>query len=188
MATAGPLAGRIDTSRIGMAGHSFGAITTLIAAGQRLPAPFDQTLAAPRIRAAMVMSPSSPRAGFATPDCYARMLMPIFHITGTRDDSPVANLKAAERLEPFKAIANVDQYLLVLDGANHMTFTDRPRIFGRDFSYPERDRHQQLVKIAATAYWDSRLNENDAAREWLDEGGFATELGDQGTFEVKAAR
>ena len=61
------------------------------------------------------------------------------------------------------------------------------RFRGRDYGYPGRARHQDLVKIAATAYWESRLRDDQSARRWLDTGGFAEELGDQGTFEVKTA-
>jgi len=184
----GPLSDRIDTSRIGMAGHSFGAITTMIIAGQQLPSPFGQSLAVQRIRAAMVMSPSNPRTGYRSEESYSRMLMPIFHLTGTDDVSPMADFPASDRHIPFLTIDRVDQYLLVFEGGNHMTFTDQPRMFGHDYSYPARDRHQRLVKIAATAYWDSRLKNNGAARDWLDKGGFEKELGSEGTFEFKPAR
>lgn len=184
----GPLADRVDVSRIGMSGHSFGAITTMIAAGQILPSPFGQSLAVPRIRAAMVMSPSNPRPGYRAERSYHRMLAPIFHMTGTDDVSPMADFPPSDRQIPFRKITVVDQYLLVLNGGNHATFTDRPRLFGRDYDYPERHRHQGLIKIAATAYWESRLKDDPAATRWLDGGGFASELGDHGTFEVKSAR
>jgi predicted dienelactone hydrolase len=184
----GPLAGRLDTTRIGISGHSFGAITAMIVAGQRLPSPFGQSLAVPRIRAAMVMSPSVPRTGYRTEDSFRNMLMPVFHITGTDDDSPMADFPPSDRQIPFRTIEGVDQYLLVLDGANHMTFSEQTRMFGRDYSYQGRERHQQLVKAAAVAYWESRLLDDPLARKWLDDGGFASEIGDQGTFESKPAQ
>ncbi|AKJ63739.1 alpha/beta fold hydrolase [Kiritimatiella glycovorans] len=58
------LAGRLDMEKVGMSGHSFGAVTTQAVSGQtfmRRPLFTDA-----RIDAAVVMSPSSPRAGSAT--------------------------------------------------------------------------------------------------------------------------
>ena len=57
-----PLAGRLDGKRIGMAGHSFGAVTTQAVSGQvALGGAVSWT--DPRIRAAIALSPSLPRRG-----------------------------------------------------------------------------------------------------------------------------
>ena len=183
----GPLAGRLDTTNMGVSGHSFGCITTLIAAGLRLPEPLGRTLAVPRFRAAFAMSPSPPRPGYTAPDGFAAMLMPIFHLTGTNDTSPMADFHPSARLTPFREVTNVDQYLVVFEGANHMTFTDRTEVFGQSFDYPSRARHQELIQIAAVAFWDACLRGDPAAEAWLEEGGFAAELGSQGTCEFKPA-
>ncbi len=58
----GPLKGRLDLSRIGMAGHSFGAWTTLAAIGETAvqPGGREPSLADPRIKAAIAMSAPAP--------------------------------------------------------------------------------------------------------------------------------
>ena len=59
-----PLAGRLDLKKVGMSGHSFGAVTTETVSGQMLPMG-GQRFTDPRIKAAVVFSPSAPRAGSA---------------------------------------------------------------------------------------------------------------------------
>ncbi len=59
-----PLAGRLDLDRVGMSGHSFGAVTTEAVAGETLPV-VGQKFTDPRIKAAIVFSPSAPRTGTA---------------------------------------------------------------------------------------------------------------------------
>src|SRR5450432_1112566 len=55
----GLLAGRMDLTKIGMSGHSFGAVTTEAVSGETLPLSGTQ-LTDPRIRAAVILSPSVP--------------------------------------------------------------------------------------------------------------------------------
>jgi dienelactone hydrolase len=57
-----PLAGRLDLARIGMSGHSFGALTTQAVSGQSLAAGGPRLTDA-RITAALPMSPSVPLRG-----------------------------------------------------------------------------------------------------------------------------
>ena len=53
-----PLAGRLDLGRIGMSGHSFGAVTTQAVSGQVFP--IGKGFTDPRINAAVLMSPMLP--------------------------------------------------------------------------------------------------------------------------------
>jgi dienelactone hydrolase len=179
MSAEGPLAGRLDPERMGMSGHSYGAISTLVAAGQRSPEA-GQRYAVRRFKGAFAMSPGSPRRGSAA-EAFDDMLMPIFHLTGTADGSPLGDLEPSAREEPFRVIDDVDQYLLVLQDGVHMTFS------GRDAGYPKLARHHELIRMAATAFWDCRLRGDAAACTWLDDGGFAKELGVDGRFEPKPA-
>src|ERR1051325_8832679 len=56
----GPLAGRMDLGKIGMSGHSFGAVTTEAVSGETF-ARSGTSLTDSRIRAAVIMSPSTPK-------------------------------------------------------------------------------------------------------------------------------
>ena len=57
-----PLAGRLDMEHVGMSGHSFGAITTEAVSGQ-VTSSGSPRFTDPRIKAAIIFSPSTPTVG-----------------------------------------------------------------------------------------------------------------------------
>jgi predicted dienelactone hydrolase len=59
----GPWAGRLDLNRIGMAGHSYGARSTMFAAGQWVERT-GSSAKEPRIKAALLLSPNLPNRQF----------------------------------------------------------------------------------------------------------------------------
>ena len=181
-AEAGPFHGRIDLRDVGMAGHSFGAWTTLALAGQKFPERLGQ-VGDPRITAAVEMS--APIARFQNPDvAYGAIRIPILHLTGTRDDLPFGHSPAADRRVPFDHIRGADQYLVIFAGADHMAFAGLP------FKRPAKADNslvQSLTQKSTTAFWDAYLRHDAAARRWLSGGGFAAELGKAGRFELKSA-
>lgn len=173
----------LDPSRLGVYGHSFGAISTLVAAGQAVEG-YGRSLAVPAFDAALALSPSPPRPGYGTAEAaYQDMTAPVFHITGTRDESPGGDVSARERLIPFETIRDVDQYALVLDGAAHMTFGGRAPRSDDDF-----ERHVRAVRIAALAFFDAHLLGDPRAHSFLAEGGaFERSLGEADEYRVKSA-
>jgi predicted dienelactone hydrolase len=182
----GPLKGRLDLSRIGMAGHSFGAFTTMAIAGQVFLTPTGRSATTDdwRIKAAIVMSPMPPFRHTNYDEAYAQIRIPILHMTGTRDDSPIGETEAAARRIPFDHIANAQQYLVIFKDGNHMVFTGRKRLRGEE---NHRDaRLQGLIRMSTTAFWDAHLKKDAAAKAWLAEGGFEKAMGNDGTFEKKA--
>lgn len=117
------LSAKADMSRVGMSGHSYGALSTLVAVGQRVLGAAPQTkFAEPRIKAAIVYSPNKPR-GDDPSTAFAAVKTPMLHFTGTADTTPFDLEKTPfERTTPFQAIKGPDQYLIVLDGADHALF------------------------------------------------------------------
>ncbi len=182
MAREGPLAGRLDPSRIGMSGHSYGAVSTLVAVGQRL-GPFGiLSYADPRIDAAIAYSPSAPRRGDP-----ARVLRdvrtPLFHMTGTEDRTPFdAGAAPADRTIPYRVISGAPQHLLVLEGGDHMVFNGA-RLRGE--ARASDARFHALIADASLAFWDAYLKGDAEAKAWLDGGGFAQAVGEAGTYERK---
>jgi len=183
----GPLAGRLDLARIGIAGHSFGAFTTLAIAGQAFVTPTGRLATAEdwRVKAAIAMSPNVPRRRDRLDDIYANIRIPILHMTGTRDDSPVSETRAAERRVAFDHIRNADQYLVIFENGDHMVYTGRKRLRGEE---THRDaRFLDLIRMSTTAFWDAYLKKDPAAQAWLAEGHFEKRMGADGIFEKKAA-
>jgi len=112
---------------------------------------------------------------------FTAISVPVFHMTGTRDDSPIGETKAADRRIPFDQSTTPGTCLLILDGADHMTFSGH--IFG---AYGQDDaRYQAPILAGSIAFWDATLRRNKAASDWLYKGGFSTLLGKLGTFEIR---
>jgi predicted dienelactone hydrolase len=173
-----PLARLADLGRIGMSGHSFGALTTQGVAGERNAAGPDASVQ--QIRAAIAFSPSAGSRLPASESRFAAIRMPFFSVTGTEDgDVMGTGSSPANRQLPFRLMPAPDKYLLVLRGADHMTFSGQT---GRR----EPDAQQvRLVRAATLAFWDAYLKGDAAAKAWLAGGGFATLLGAGGTFAAK---
>jgi predicted dienelactone hydrolase len=167
-----PLQKKLDLDQIGMAGHSFGAETTLVASGGRLPG-MSEKLSDPRIKAAIAMSPP-----FANEMELGDVHVPVFVMTGTLDEGFT---KAADRRAAFDMISTPETCLVIFNGLDHMTFSGHVRLMERD----KDKKFQPLICAATTAFWDAHLRGNAAAKNWLKHGGFAAFIGDQGAFESK---
>ncbi|MGO8688420.1 MAG: alpha/beta hydrolase family protein [Thermoguttaceae bacterium] len=180
----GPLQGRLDLKHLGMAGHSFGAWTTLAVIGEVFVAPGGREISLndPRIKAAIAMSPSAPRDKTKLDQEFGRIKVPCLHMTGTLDDSPIGDTKAKDRRLPFDHITAADQCLVVFTGGDHMIFSGRGRLSGggKDHDF------QDLIRPATTAFWDACLKDSKAAKTFLTEGGLRKLLGQEGTLEEKA--
>jgi predicted dienelactone hydrolase len=144
--------GRIDTGRVGMAGHSFGAQTTLAVAGARYGG--EAIMRDPRIKAAIALSPQ-PAQGQDDRLAFGGITIPFFSITGTRDELPFLNkVTPQDRTRPFAAMPVGNKYLLVLDGANHMT------LGGQSMRMPETSPNAHVVDAVTrltTDFWRTYL-------------------------------
>ena len=171
-----PLAGRLDLKRVGMSGHSFGAVTTQAVSGQATPGggqPFTDR----RIKAAIAFSPSEPQAG-SPAQAFGKVSIPWLLMTGTKDVARLggATIGAADvkqRLSVYPALPPGSKYELVLDGAEHSAFTDRALPGDSGARNPN---HHRAVLALSTAFWDAYLKDDAAARAWLDGAGPRTVL------------
>ncbi len=156
-----PLVGRMDLTRVGMSGHSFGARTTQQVSGEN-PWGRAQTTDK-RLRAAIVMSPSVPATG--NPDrAFRNVTLPWLLMTGTNDDSPLGDQTPESRRRVYPALPPGDKYELVLNDAEHSVFTDR-RLPGE--AKPRRPEHHRSILALSTAFWDAYLRDDPAAKTWL---------------------
>jgi predicted dienelactone hydrolase len=163
---------RLDA--VGVAGHSFGALTTLAAAGQRYPAPGD--LSDPRPRAFLALSPSSSRSRLSLLDQFGGITRPFMAVTGSLDGDPFGSYDTGEpRAQVFEGLPPGQRALLWLDGADHMTFAGnrQRRINGRGpfkraaVAQAREDAHHALVARLSTLWWRWRLLGDGTARDAL---------------------
>jgi predicted dienelactone hydrolase len=158
------LAGHLNLDAIGMAGHSYGAQSTLVASGQKLGG-LIAAFKVPQLKAAVALSPNLPERFSGDPDrYYGNISIPMLHITGTLDGDPLrrsADFDPATRTKPYAYMHTSPQYLLVLDGANHMTFGQRNALS------QATSAHQQKVQQAVTAFFDAYLKSDANSLQWL---------------------
>ena len=159
------LAGRLDLKRVGMSGHSFGAVTTQAVSGQAFPLGLSFT--DPRIAAAVALSPSAPKRG-SVQAAFERVKIPWLLMTGTKDVSLIGEADVASRLSVFSALPAGGKYELVLDGAEHSAFGDRALPGDRE---PRNPNHHRAILALSTAFWDAYLLNDASARAWLDGDG-----------------
>lgn len=156
---------------IGLAGHSFGAITTLALAGEN----FGAATPPPelRLKAFLALSPNQSKR----PGAYANLRSPILFITGTEDGDVVGNGATPQsRQQPFEQAPPGGKYMLVLEGADHMTFAgqnDLPRRMMRrrpEVAVAREAQHHSLVQALTSTYWRAMLKGEEQARVVLASG------------------
>ncbi len=158
------LTGRLDLKRIGMSGHSFGAVTTQAVSGQST-AGRRISFTEPRITAAIAFSPSAPQGGGDPGGAFGSVKIPWMLMTGTKDISLIGQTDLKSRLAVFPALPAGGKYELVLYNAEHSVFTDRALPGDREQRNPN---HQRVILALSTAFWDGWLRGDPAARSWLD--------------------
>lgn len=150
------LKGRMELKKVGMSGHSFGAITTQAVSGQTAAAGKGATDA--RIAAAVMMSPSPPKLGDPK-RAFGDVKIPWLLLTGTKDDSPIGNIAPKDRLAVFPALPPGAKYELVLDGAEHSVFSEVGK---------KHANHHKAILTTSTAFWDAYLRNDSAAKKWIE--------------------
>ena len=160
---------RIDHSRIGVAGHSFGAQTVQAIAGQSFAFEAERPLGDLRVRAAIGLSPSPPLVG-SPEEAFATIRIPFLSITGTEDAVPsVIPITAIQRQEPFRLMPPGDKYLLVMAGGTHEMFAGQ---MASTLLNGEPTPHIRNTVIAtSTAFWRSTLDGDKLSLRWLQSPG-----------------
>ena len=162
------IAGRVDPQRIGVAGHSFGALTVQSIAGQRLGG---QDVSDSRVRAAIAFSPGALSAERAR--SMASVHIPFFCVTGDHDsfvtigsgkDAMVLGTALANRLAVFDNLPPGNRQLLVLSRADHMTFAGEPfdaLHYSRDPAVSAAGDPAAWVRVNAitTPFWQHYLGQ-----------------------------
>ena len=105
-------------------------------------------------------------------------------MTGTRDDCPIGKTRAADRLRVFPNLQQAPAWQVVFDDATHMAFGERD-LLGRA---PRDPRYHRAILALTTAFWDTQLKHDPAAKAWLNGDGARSVLvpADQWVMNAKA--
>ncbi|MCF8496005.1 MAG: hypothetical protein K9G62_04975, partial [Alphaproteobacteria bacterium] len=179
----GPL---LDLTRLGMSGHSFGALTTQVIAGQLVPDAAGEliSLQDERFKAGILYSPVpvSHIANMPLESVYGSISIPLFHMTGTDDSSPLESFGYEYRLIVYEHTGHPEKYLLIKEGGDHMVYNGTR---GKLEPNPLRERHEEIIRIASLAFWEAHLRGDPKAHEWLAHGGFQSYLHEDARFTGK---
>lgn len=154
----------------GLAGHSFGAHTTLGVGGQSYPG--HPGIKEPRIAALIALSPTLPANGDAR-RAFAQITQPTLCITGTRDDDVVGNNATPDkRAAVYAALPQGNKAMLLLKDADHMSFGG---VTGRTAGILAREavttqlqpQHHALVARITTDWWRAHLQGDVEAKARL---------------------
>lgn len=173
-----------DLETIGMSGHSFGALTTQVMGGMMFPDEKGilRNFREERFQAGILYSPGPiEHLGLDAPeDIYSSITLPMFHMTGTDDSSPVEDWDYRKRLVVYENTTQASKTLMIIKDGDHMVFNGSRGKLGQN---PNRELHEEIIKITALAYWDAKLKESTSAQQWLTGQGVRDYLGDNATFQ-----
>ncbi len=166
------LKGRLDLSRVGIMGHSFGAFTTMVVTGMRPALDWIEPKVAPgsglgpnlsdeRVKCGIALSPQAPGDPFFLKESYSSLRVPLMGISGTKDKQQNGEPPIA-RYESFKLWPEMQKKNLFvwLGNASHLDFTDSTGgdVQGRESS--NRADVQNVVR-PATLFFFNKCLKND---------------------------
>ncbi len=165
----------IDSERIGIAGHSYGALTVQSIAGQSNGA----SQADPRIKAAIAFSPTAMSPAAA--NSMKTVSIPFFCITGDHDnhvtfkndiDAMRLGIELNKRKYVYKGLPPGKREQLVLANADHMSFAGEnlhgtPVKFSRDITATAEQEQQTWDKISqiTSLFWQTHLRKKTTDEE-----------------------
>lgn len=175
-ATHAKLKGRLDLSRIGVMGHSFGAFTTMVVCGMRPAVDWLTPTVAPgkglgpdlrdqRVKCGVALSPQGVGEPFFVQESFASLAVPLLGITGTKDDQQ-AGQPASVRKDAFAFWPQGQHIFVWLANARHQDFTSAGSK-GGSLPSQTRDDVQPVTRIATRAFFDLHLKSDGTAAETL---------------------
>ncbi len=159
----------MDLKHIGMSGHSFGSMTTQVMAGMKFPNHENELIDMQdeRICCGILYSPTpiSHLTNEIDSKIYGSINIPLFHMTGTDDASPLGGYDYNFRLVIHQNAGHKNQYLQILDDGDHMIYNGTRGKLGNN---PKREEHEEKIKNASFAFWEAFLKNNKDAKTWLE--------------------
>lgn len=174
------LLGKIDTGKVAVMGHSYGAYTTLVVCGARpildhmepAVAPgrgLAGDLSDPRVTFGLAMSPQSPGTTYFSRKSYRTINRPLVCLTGSKDTQKSASAKimlAYRRWQVLRLLPRGQKYFLWFKNADHLSFSDNPK--AHLFPSKSREDMQRISKTMMVLFCDYFLKENEEALDKMN--------------------
>jgi predicted dienelactone hydrolase len=160
------LEGKLDLTRIGMLGHSFGAYTTLVTCGARVALDWLAPAVAPgkglgpdlsdkRIKACVALSPQGPGEPYFIESSFATIDRPMLGITGSNDVSQ--DLPPENRRRFFALMPPGEKVFMWLANADHNGFSDSTGSGRLSLKSSSRKDVQPVVRSATLLFFEAHL-------------------------------
>jgi dienelactone hydrolase len=170
---------RIDSQRIGVAGHSYGANTVLLLSGAKIDR-MNTPLVDPRIKAALIISAPPFHGEGAMQPILGKIKIPNLHITGTEDIIRVPGYRSTleDRLAVFEATGvqlslqeqhTAEKRLVVFRGGTHSVFTDRTDRSGPELNATIKKATQELAFTFFETHF--RSFSSQTLDQWIEKNG-----------------
>ncbi len=184
------LEGKIDSGRIAVMGHSFGAYTTLVVCGAQPVLDYLDPvvppgsglagdLSDPRVSFGLAMSPQSPGTVYFGTNSYRTINRPLVCLSGSEDtqwDYKGAPMPPATRWQVLELLPPGEKYFVWLDRADHFSFSDGPG--ASLFPSASRPDVQRISKALMVLFCDYFLKGKREARAYMNGEYVNTLLGD----------
>lgn len=182
--------GLVDRERLGMAGHSAGAMTTQALGGLGFVVrgrARNSGLVEPRFDAFAVISGQGTNRAAITEDSWAEVDKPWLVITGSEDTSRASNETPESRRHPYDyAPADGTKYLLFIEGATHSSYQGKGPGALLDGRVPDNlGWVEEVTNMGVLAFFDAYIKAEPDAEAWLRSGEIAGHEGGELEFQHK---
>ncbi len=176
--------GLIDRTRMVIAGHSAGAMTTELSVGAKAHG-LDRTLvslakpiasiADPRFRAGVIVSGAGIKTRIFTEESWNEISVPILVITGSLDRSRASDEDPESRQSSFRysrgtAKGGAPAWLMFIEGATHSSYSGKSKALALDKPDPTATDPELVEKITSEVivrFLDAVVCGDVVSKEWL---------------------
>ena len=159
---------RMDTKRIAVMGHSYGAYTAMVICGIRPALTWFKPVIPPgkgladslrdkRVSCGIAMSPQAPGEPFFTKESYASLAVPLLGISGT-DDRQQGGGSPEQRRDAFSLWPDGQHAFVWLANAKHSDFTDSMGSERRMLPSSTRESVQHISRVATLMFLNTHLS------------------------------
>jgi predicted dienelactone hydrolase len=164
------LRGKLDPTKFGVMGHSFGAFTTMVVGGMRPALDWLTPRVDPgqglgpdfhdsRMKCGVALSPQGVGEPFFIQASFGSLQVPLLGITGT-EDRQQNGLPPQNRWEAFDLWPKGSHHFICITNGKHIDFTDSTGAKRKAMPSQTRKDVQTVVRAATLLFFDAHLKNN----------------------------